>query len=415
MSLLFGGRRRAPQAKALPSAVSRARPAIDALTSVRFFAAAYVAVFHWAKPHSSASWPTPLRNVALTGYIGVSLFFVLSGFILSYNYAPDERRPRLDKRGFWAARFARIYPGYLLGLLIALPFFLEDAHKAGRLTAGHVGRTGAAVTTLTQAWFPPTVCRWNCPGWTLSDEAFFYALFPFILAPLLLWSSRRLVVLAAVVWLLSLAAPAYVAAGFPGSGNRNLDLFVGTGPILRLPEFVVGMAAGVIFLQRSASSGYRPSERAIGAAGVAATVLLGVILVVSSQIPEILLRTSLATPLFAIIVFALAVSAGRVGRAMSWGVLVLLGEASYALYILHQPLLSYLDHAQRVLPGPDHADSPFFLLAYLAFAVACSILVLVAFERPARKALRARLAPRDARTRQEGTPAHAADVPPAPP
>jgi peptidoglycan/LPS O-acetylase OafA/YrhL len=233
----------------------------------------------------------------------------------------------------------------------------------------------------------------------------FYALFPFILAPLLLWSSRKLVAAAAVVWVLSLAAPAYVAAGFPGSGNRNVDLFVGTGPILRLPEFIIGMAAGVLFLRRSTSSGFELSERVIGAAGAAATVLLGVILVVSSQIPEILLRTSLATPLFALIVFALAVSVGPVGRGMSWAVLVLLGEASYALYILHQPILSYLDHAQRTLPGSDHADSVFFLLAYLVFAVACSIVVLVVFERPARNALRARLAPRDARRRRESTAA----------
>jgi peptidoglycan/LPS O-acetylase OafA/YrhL len=362
---------------------------VDALTSVRFLAAAYVAVFHWAKPHMSSSWPTPLKNVALTGYIGVSLFFVLSGFILSYNYTPDEGRPHLSRRAFWVARFARIYPAYVLGLLVALPFFLKDSDKAGKLTFGHVGSTGAAVVSLTQAWFPHTVCRWNCPGWTLSDEAFFYALFPFVLAPLLLLSSRKLIALAGAIWLLSLVAPAYVAAGFPGAGDRDFDLFVGTSPIMRLPEFLVGMAAGVVFLRHSADAGL--PRRPIAATGLASLFVLAAVLTVSSEIPEVLLRTSLATPLFAAIVFALAISAGTVGRGMSWGVLVLLGEASYALYILHQPLLSYIDHAQRALPGRDHAASPFFLLAYLTISVACSILVLKVLEQPARKAIRSRL------------------------
>jgi peptidoglycan/LPS O-acetylase OafA/YrhL len=155
--------------------LARVRPAISALTSVRFFAALYVAIFHWAKMNRHGGWPTPIRNAAFTGYIGVPMFFVLSGFILSYNYAPDERRPNIDRRGFWAARFARIYPVYLLGLVIAFPFFLKDLSKAALLNVAHVSLIGGTATTLTQAWSPATACKWNCPGWTLSVEAFFYA------------------------------------------------------------------------------------------------------------------------------------------------------------------------------------------------------------------------------------------------
>jgi peptidoglycan/LPS O-acetylase OafA/YrhL len=370
----------------------RVRPAINGLTSVRFFAALYVAIFHWAKLHPHKGWPTPVRNAAFAGYIGVPMFFVLSGFILSYNYAPDEQRPSVDNHGFWVARFARIYPVYLLGLVTALPFFLKDLSKAGALDVGHVSLIGTTATTLTQAWSPATACKWNCPGWTLSVEAFFYALFPFLLAPLVLLPVRKLVGLAATVWLIALIGPGYVALGLPASDR--LDFYVSTTPIARLPEFVIGMAAGLAFLRIVATDKQLVSPLAVVAAAAASTIVLAGLIIASSRIPEILLRTSLTTPLFTAIIFALALNTGRFQKTMSWPVLVLLGEASYSLYIIHLPVLAYLNHGTRIVAGHRINANLGFGLAYLTLAVAASIIVLRLFEQPARRALRRRLVTR---------------------
>ena len=96
-----------------------ARPMLPALTSLRFFAALHVLLFHmYAMQIMTGSGF--YRSLASVGYVGVSFFFVLSGFILVYTYAGRETTPVK----FWQARFARIYPAYLFSLVVTFPFFL---------------------------------------------------------------------------------------------------------------------------------------------------------------------------------------------------------------------------------------------------------------------------------------------------
>jgi peptidoglycan/LPS O-acetylase OafA/YrhL len=93
------------QAMLVPEVMSHGKRApLHALTSIRFFAAIYVVLFHCGIPHL-ISMPVPMANFFDSGYTGVTLFFALSGFILAYNY------PRVSSRhDFWISRFARIYP-----------------------------------------------------------------------------------------------------------------------------------------------------------------------------------------------------------------------------------------------------------------------------------------------------------------
>src|SRR5579864_7801332 len=98
------------------------RPRLPALTSLRFFAALHVFVFHMyaMKIASTAGWT---RQISSIGYVGVSFFFVLSGFILVYTYAGRQ----FSAAEFWRARFARTYPAYLFSLLFTAPFFFYVA------------------------------------------------------------------------------------------------------------------------------------------------------------------------------------------------------------------------------------------------------------------------------------------------
>lgn len=97
-------------------------PALPSLTSLRFFAALHVFLFH-LYAIKILVLPGILGSLQLIGYVGVSLFFVLSGFILVYVNSGREMRAGR----FWRERFARIYPAYLFSLLLTAPGFFMCA------------------------------------------------------------------------------------------------------------------------------------------------------------------------------------------------------------------------------------------------------------------------------------------------
>ena len=164
------------------------RPELRALTGLRFVAAFHVLVFHALFTFSRASLrmpilaPGPLRSLVSSGYVGVNLFFVLSGFVLAYAYVEDGKMTTSAGR-FWRARFARIYPMHLIGVLLALPLFVLGSlanHVQGVAIAKEGAKELALSALLVQAWVPAHVLDLNGPSWSLSVEAFFYALFPLL-------------------------------------------------------------------------------------------------------------------------------------------------------------------------------------------------------------------------------------------
>ena len=96
------------------------RPRLNALTTLRFFAALHVVLFHMRVVGILPGGPWWYQNFASIGFVGVNFFFVLSGFILVYTYDGQQ----LNAAKFWRARFARIYPAYALSLVVAAPFFM---------------------------------------------------------------------------------------------------------------------------------------------------------------------------------------------------------------------------------------------------------------------------------------------------
>lgn len=151
--------------------LTASRKPLPALTGIRFLAAMQVVFFHFGSSFALRhNFPHPLGNFLANGWIAVSLFFILSGFILSYTYTGQIEAPG-GKRRFWAARFARIYPVYVMSLILMIPF--QSSLPIG---------VASTVVLMVQAWnptHPELLYAWNLTAWTLSIEAFFYLVFPF--------------------------------------------------------------------------------------------------------------------------------------------------------------------------------------------------------------------------------------------
>lgn len=380
-----------PAAPVVRAAAGVRREQLQALTGLRFIAAIYVVIYH-ATPEKMLAGT--VKTVIQSGHIGVGLFFVLSGFILAYNYLGDRG---MDRRDFWVARLARVYPVYVLGLLVALPHFMHDMLAGYTIPPSQAAAVIAASTTLVQSWFPYTACHLNCPGWSLSVEALFYLAFPLLAIPMARLSNRQLLGSAALSYVMTLAI--IIVFAILGADILNWGQSVGLpaimkyNPLLRLPEFVMGMALGGLFLRR------RRSADALNSAHTSQTTarwlelaaiggLAAAILFMPDAIRKFFLGGLLA-PLFAALVYALAFESGPIARFLRLPLLVLLGEASYALYILHLPLMRYWATFVNVVGMDLHSASSF--AAYLVLVIAASILTLRFFEEPARRFVRERL------------------------
>jgi peptidoglycan/LPS O-acetylase OafA/YrhL len=162
---------------------------------------------HWA-----LTLPSPLLSILRGGYLAVQSFFLLSGFVLAQSYA-STRWNRKSLTKFAIARFARIYPVYLLSLGLISWFAFEFVLKPGR-TIGQKAAVLGDYALLLQGWNGSLSVGWNTPAWSLSCEFFFYLCFPL----LFLWlrggrMGRTLLALSA-----SLVTPILLAhAGVPAN------------------------------------------------------------------------------------------------------------------------------------------------------------------------------------------------------
>jgi peptidoglycan/LPS O-acetylase OafA/YrhL len=370
--------------------LSDARPRLPALTSLRFFAAFHVVIFHFQAMQIFIG-PAWFQKLSSIGYVGVSFFFVLSGFILVYTYAG---RPMILKN-FWRARFARIYPAYAFSLLVTAPFFFYAVLTMNIpffvWAKTHLKLASALVLSLLQAWVPPAALTWNAVAWSLSVEAFFYVLFPFLLLVLVRRSQPQLLLIAGASWLTSLVfSGSYVVLNPDRLSIVNADVLgafwlnaLKFNPLARLPEFLLGMACGFLFLRSR-----RESKLALPLvlSGIAALL---VVVYFSAVIPYPILHTALLAPAFAAIVYGFALRPNW-GAILENRLLVLCGDASYSLYLLHSMIVGMYFHSTT---GQLRYQSPMGILVFVLIAVSISALVYRFIEEPARRKLNPRRRP----------------------
>ncbi|HOX52521.1 MAG TPA: acyltransferase, partial [Fibrobacteria bacterium] len=224
---------------------------IDSLTGLRFFAAFGILVHHFG---SSLACGSPRLEVFLESLSScVSFFFVLSGFILVHSYQATTRR--LEWRAFMAARIARIYPLYLLALLVMSVPFLKYPVELPDWKPWEALPAYLASLFAVQSWIPRYSMLLNSPGWSLSAEMFFYAVFPIVAWRWRSFLFGRPLAAMSLFWVVSCLLGLILEA--TGIGDRSVSdsgaKFAGFHPLVRLPEFLMGMSLAALHSRRLVS------------------------------------------------------------------------------------------------------------------------------------------------------------------
>ena len=351
------------------------RPAADrqqlpALTGVRFLLAIWVVFHHLTGHHMmleawAQSLPGWAHEIVRSGYLAVGTFFLLSGFVLARSYG-ETTWSRRNLIRYGAGRLARVYPAYLLSLLIVSPFiyrFLANPAAAPKLPVI------TSYVFVLQGW-ERAVVHWNTPAWSLSCEFFFYLCFPLLAFSLRRRSGTTIAVAVAV----AIAMPAVLAwLGAPDYWK----------PFSHLADFLLGIAAAGIF-ERVSERGSAWTRRGwwlyIPAVVGGACIVAFPSLTAGWTTLTIALR-----PMNFALVVGLGLGGGLPARVLSTRLAKLLGDSSYSLYILHVPLLwwfsRYWGHQAVAMPAV-------FAAAYLILVVAASAAVFQFIEGPANRWIR---------------------------
>lgn len=311
---------------------------IHSLTSLRFFACFFMVWYH---AHAHFFGTSVQLNHDMFEPL-LAFFFSLSGFVLTHNY-PTLSGKR-ETFNFYLFRYSRLLP---LHVLIAVLFV--------SLLPGLFRPTGTAFLSnllLVHAWIPSSqyFFSYNSPSWSNSTEIFFYLCFPLLL--ILMRKAWYLTPLPGVI--AAVAAIAFCTINNVPHMSANSTCVVGLAfvhPIARLFEFSMGMVAATLFHTRLKPLNLNPiAATALELAGLGWIMLSGYY---SSAIRHHLMPLigdagslwiqSAAVPVggCALLIAALATERGMLGRILNWRLLVILGEASFAMYMLHSLLLTY--------------------------------------------------------------------------
>ena len=362
-----------------PEATTTRKPPLPALTGIRTLLAIFIILFHFTPSHLGLLYP-----IINNGYVFVGVFFLISGYVLTYNYA--DRGRSLSKHEFWLARFSRLYPVYLFVLLISLSMLRDEWHARSHAEFWQ----GIILTPLVlQGWSPSVATFWNTVAWTLTSECVLYAAFPWLIR--LPWPKKPLNLAALLIgiWLLGLVPhslylylnPDHIIGPVDRYSSSQLIRFLKYTPLPYVCTFLIGVTLGK--LQHAITL---TSRQRLVLSFVSLTLVGIFFYTLVLRTPYLLMHGGLMTPVFAALMLGLS-GPHAISAIFSWRPLLLIGESSYCLYLLHFNVFQLI-HTY-------HVPERLHLLAFDPW-LSYGILILLALatfhfvETPARRAILSR-------------------------
>ncbi len=340
---------------------------INALTSLRFIFAIMVFGAHCYVIDNFFD-----THFFKEGFVGVSFFFVLSGFIIAYNYQEKLRENKITKRTFWVARIARVYPLHWLTLFIAVAL------------GGYVIASGPvdwlkhflASLTLTNAYIPKAdyFFSFNSPAWSLCCEQLFYLCFPFLIP--LTKNYKYLLYIFGIAAIL-------IVVGMYFTPESDIKGYWYVNPITRFPDFIVGMLLFQLY-ERLKNKNIAPLQGSI--IEIASIALFLAFYLYAAEIPKVYRYSCYYWLPVAAILISFSLQRGFVSRILSNRILVIGGEISYSFYLIH--LFVLLPYAEWQKGSNFHIDW------YISVPVLFCIIILLSlfsynyFEKPMNKRIK---------------------------
>lgn len=333
---------------------------INQITFTRFVAAIAIVISHFNKDLFLYQIDY-ISDVFLRANVGVSYFFILSGFIMIVAY---HKKDKIDYFDYYRNRFARIYPLYIVGLLLYLVTRF-DAFSSYKVILYCLGL---------QSWIPGDAMVLNFPGWSISVEFLFYLLFPFFYNHFYSKKNKSIWIIGILIWIITqVFSNLYInSPSYEGPHTKSHD-FIAYFPILHINEFLIGNLAGLYFVKN-----FRERNYDFHVITIFVLILLSLIFV------PLYFHNGLMAILFVPLIVLISCNNGWLTKIFSIKPLEYLGEISYAIYITHIPVLYIL----REVLKKYNLDINWMFAIYMIVLLMSSMLFYQFIEKPLRNFLR---------------------------
>ena len=344
---------------------------IEQLTFTRFIAAISIVIFHFGR-NSFLFNNEYVSFIFRQANVGVSYFFVLSGFVLTIVYS---QRKEFNAKQYFINRLARVYPLYIFAIFLIL---FVKGFKFIRLQEFILN------ITMLQSWIPKMAMTLNYPGWSLSVELLFYACFPLIFSFLRKKSLSFSAITILIFWITSQVFYQLISLD-------KMDILfysikdIQFHPIFHLNEFFIGILTGFVFIKT-------PKTFASNSINMFLGMSLVILLIFLLKYPlDLRYHNGLLAVIFSPIIFLISKNNGRISTFFSGKVFIYLGEISYGIYLLQYPVWGTLtDYRLEKYFGVTNSLFNNTTIFFIRFMV---LILLAAFsfrfiEGPMRKSIR---------------------------
>jgi peptidoglycan/LPS O-acetylase OafA/YrhL len=355
---------------------------IHALTGIRGIAALWVVVLHGANYTSVATLlPQWLSSVITKGWLGVDLFFILSGFVIAYVHQKDFYNLNVGSiYNFLKLRLARIYPAHLVATLILLPIVIgagifSFVNLPENIYTNYDLKRLFFSLTLTNGWGFSNSNGWNFPSWSVASEWFAYLLFPLIAWVLNKIKSIKKFITIIIIIILSMHLIAITM------NDASQYMPKAQWMLLRVTsEFIVGCCLFNIC---------NNVPKKLCSDKVSFSIVGLIFLLCVLRLPAFF--DGLFIILFSFLILNLSQSKGIISRLLSSKIMLYLGHISYSIYLTHFTVLIVFNQIMKrihFIEQPSIGYLLVFYMGYITLSIIAGHMLFSLVENPSRKYLR---------------------------